>query len=82
MNPRPLGYEPYGVRLSRLKKSPVTELISARPRLEVVPELLRLLRFGLSHRVSCTNPCTNLVPGLPVACLVAALAGAHVVDAW
>jgi hypothetical protein len=71
LNPRPLGYEPYDMRVSRLKKSPVTEQVSEDPRLEVVPELPRLLRFGLSHRVSCTNPCTNLVPGLPVACLSA-----------
>jgi hypothetical protein len=66
LNPRPLGYEPYDVRLPRLGQSPATALASADLRYEVVPGLLRLPRLSPSRRVSCTNACTNQPPGLLV----------------
>jgi hypothetical protein len=61
LNPRPLGYEPYDVRLSRLALSLVTALTSADERRAFMPGPLRLPRLTLSRRVLCTNPCTNLV---------------------
>ena len=64
MNPRPLGYEPYDARLSRLKPSLITATASAELWREVVLGLLRLPRLRLSRRVLCTNPCKNQVPGV------------------
>ncbi len=64
MNPRPLGYEPYDVRLCRLGSSLVTALTSIDPRREVFPDLLRLLRVDLSRRVRFTNRFTELTPDL------------------
>ncbi len=63
MNPRPLGYEPYDVGLRYLGQSLVTALTSADLRLEVFPCLLRLPRLRVSLYISCTDPCTNPVPG-------------------
>jgi hypothetical protein len=62
LNPRPLGYEHYDLRLPRLRPSPIVALTSADPRHEVVPGLLRLSRLSMSRRVSCTNE----PPGRPV----------------
>ena len=59
-----LGYEPYDIRLCRLGQSPVTALVSADVRHELVPDLLRLPCLSPSRRVSCTNACTNQLPGL------------------
>jgi len=61
LNPRPLGYEPYDVRLRRLGESLVTALAWADVRREVVSGLLRLpissrlaafgLQIGLQNRI-------------------------------
>jgi hypothetical protein len=64
LNPRPLGYEPYDVCLCRLGSSLVTALTSIDPRREVFPDLLRLLRLGLSRRVRFTNRFTELTTDL------------------
>src|SRR5579863_6818317 len=64
LNPRPLGYEPYDVRLRRLGSSLVTALTSIDPRREVFPDLLRLPRLGLSRRVRFTNRFTELTTDL------------------
>jgi len=61
LNPRPLGYEPYDVCLSRLKLSLVAALTSADGRQSFMPGPRRLPRLKPSRRVVCTNPCTNLV---------------------
>jgi len=66
LNPRPLGYEPYDVCLWRLGPSLVTPLTSADLRRVVFLGVLGLPRLSLSRRVSCTNPCTDLVGDLPV----------------
>jgi hypothetical protein len=50
------------VRLPRLGQSPVAALASADLRHEVPPGHLRLPRLCMSHRVSCTNACTNQPP--------------------
>ena len=61
MNPRPLGYEPYDVRLCRPASSLVATLTSEDGRRAFVSGPLRLPRLKPSRRVLCTNPCTNLV---------------------
>jgi hypothetical protein len=61
LNPRPLGYEPYDVRLCRLALSLVAALTSADGRRAFMPGLRCLPRLNLSRRVLCTNSCTNLV---------------------
>jgi hypothetical protein len=61
LNPRPLGYKHYDVRLCRLASSLVTALTSADGRRAFMPGPLRLPRLNSSRRVLCTNPCTNLV---------------------
>ena len=63
MNPRPLGYEPYDVRLWRLASSLVAALTSEDGRWACISVPLRLPRLKPSRRVLCTNPCTNLVTG-------------------
>jgi hypothetical protein len=55
LNPRPLGYEPYDVRLCRLGLSLVTLLTSVDLLREVFSDLLRLPRLSLSRRVRFTN---------------------------
>ena len=61
MNPRPLGYEPYDVRLCRFTLSLVAALTSEDGRRAFMSGRLRLSRLNPSRRVLCTNPCTNLV---------------------
>ena len=56
-----MGYEPYDVRLCRLASSLVAALASADGQRAFMPGPLRLPRLNPSHRVLCTNPCTNLV---------------------
>ena len=56
MNPRPLGYEHYDVRLCRLAWSLVAALTSADGRQAFIPGLRRLPRLNPSRHVSCTNP--------------------------
>jgi hypothetical protein len=70
LNPRPLGYDPYDVRLCRLGRSPVAVLASADSRLVVVPGLLRLPQFTLSRRVRFTNWFTEVVLDLRVSVLL------------
>ncbi len=66
LNPRPLGYEPHDARLCRLKPSLMTALTSAVLHGGAVSVLRRLLRPSLSRHIPFANPCTNLVPELPL----------------
>ena len=59
------GY-PADVRLCRLARSLVAALTSPYGRRAFMPGLLCLPRLNPSCRVSCTNPCTNLVAALRV----------------
>src|SRR5262249_40928707 len=59
LNPRPLGYEPYDVRLPCLASSLVAALTSADGQRVFMPGPLRLPRLNPPRRVSCTNACTN-----------------------
>jgi hypothetical protein len=62
-----LGYEPYDSRLCHLGRSLVAALTSAYGRRVCSPMPLGgLPRLKPSQRVSCTNPCTNLIPDLRV----------------
>lgn len=70
MNPRPLGYEPYDARLKRLAWSLVAALTSAYGATHVFADSVGLPRLKPSRCVSCTNPCTNLVPDLLVSSLL------------
>ena len=63
LNLRPLGYEPYDARLRSLGLSPVTHADLGGRAERICPHLLCLHRPRLSRCISCTNPCTNLVPG-------------------
>ena len=66
MNPRPLGYEPYDVRLRRLGESLVTALAWADVRREVVSGLLRLPYLESSRCVRFTNRFTEPHHGLRI----------------
>ena len=62
-----VGYEPYDSRLCHLGRSLVAALTSAYGRRVCSPMPLGgLPRLKPSQRVSCTNPCTNLIPDLRV----------------
>ena len=54
--PRPLGYEPYDVRLCRLEQSLVTALTSINLRREAALGPVRLRRLKLSRRIRFTSP--------------------------
>ena len=59
MNPRPLGYEPYDVRLQRLGESLIIALTSADLRRDVDSVLPCLPRLKLSRCVRFTNRFTK-----------------------
>jgi hypothetical protein len=61
LNPRPLGYEPYDMRLCRLGQSLPGGLKLSRLTQRSRNDLLRLPCLSSSRSVSCTNPCTNMV---------------------
>ena len=64
-----LGYELYDAHLWRLAWSLIAALTSADGRRAFIPGPLRLSRLNSSRRVSCINPCTNLVADLCVSAL-------------
>ena len=60
MNPRPLGYEPYDARRSRLTTSPIAALSWRDARYGVLPARRCLSCSALLPAVSFTNPFTRL----------------------
>ena len=64
LNPRPLGYEPYDVRLQRLGESLIIALTSADLRGDVDAVLPCLPRLKLSRCVRFTKRFTEPLPGL------------------
>ena len=64
MNPRPLGYDPYDICLSRPKPS-LTDAATSTDRTDPISlHRLRLSRLGLSRRVRFTNRFTKQAPDL------------------
>ena len=75
MNPRPLGYEPYDVRLCRPASSLVTALASADGRRAFMPDPLRLPRLNSSRRECTTVP--RISPAWTVSLGICAVQACH-----